>query len=35
LVARRTAASAMTFACFDAGLCRAAASLGFALLREI
>lgn len=29
---RQTAASAVTFACFDATLCRVAASLGFALL---
>jgi predicted nucleic acid-binding protein len=31
---RRTAVSEVTFACFDAGLCRAAAALGFALLPE-
>jgi predicted nucleic acid-binding protein len=31
---RRTAVSSVTFACFDAGLCRAAAALGFALSPE-
>lgn len=31
---RRTGASAVTFACFDGTLCRAAASLGFALLSQ-
>jgi hypothetical protein len=31
---RRTFTSPITFACFDANLCRAAASLGFALLQE-
>ena len=31
---RRTGASSVTFACFDATLCRAAASLGFGLLPD-